>query len=277
MGRNESGKTKALTLPLLNLLSCALFRYFAAYLFDSTIGYPRPPNLWRSRGVSLAHNCKFSVTRSFFGREKNPLKTRDGDRRSVFRFGCGRLNILWNDLLLHLQPLQSTSAAPPGLPSSLIIAGMSEIHFAINCPHVAEVYESRSYRGRSGGGEDSRKKSRGVTKWRRKIKMRADTADSRKHSQTEVFFFLTPSKNTYGVTLIPLLSSKQHCNQGSYNLTYIIMVLSARLWWNRTTTHTLDNQLICVYGGEKVHRNRQKVSVGTETSSFQPTLFPDIL
>lgn len=59
--------------------------------------------------------------------------------------------------------------------------------------------------------------------------MRADTADSRKHSQTEVFFFLTPSKNTYGVTLIPLLSSKQHCNQGSYNLTYIIMVLSARL------------------------------------------------
>lgn len=72
-------------------------------------------------------------------------------------------------------------------------------------------------------------KSRGVTEWKRKIKMRADTADSRKHFQTEVFFF-TPSKNTYGVTLIPLLSSKQHCNQGSYNLTYIIMVLSAWLW-----------------------------------------------
>lgn len=41
----------------------------------------------------------------------------------------------------------------PGLLSSLIIVGMSEIHFAINCPHVAEVYESCFYRGRNSGGE----------------------------------------------------------------------------------------------------------------------------
>lgn len=50
----------------------------------------------------------------------------------------------------------------PGLPSSLIIVGMSEIHFAISCPHVAEVYKSCFYRGRNSGGRGRKRMSRGV-------------------------------------------------------------------------------------------------------------------
>lgn len=63
----------------------------------------------------------------------------------------------------------------PSLPLSLIIAGMSKISFAINCPHVAEVYKSCLYKGRNSGGRGRGRASCGVTEWRRKIKTRANS------------------------------------------------------------------------------------------------------
>lgn len=58
--------------------------------------------------------------------------------------------------------------------------------------------------------------------------MKEENKNEGKHSRLQKAFSnrgFTPSKNTYGVTLIPLFSSKQHCNQDVCNLINYIITL----------------------------------------------------
>lgn len=96
---------------------------------------------------NLTYNCKFTVIRSFVGVVKCRIET-----GAAFGQDLGGL-IHFEMIYRSIFNCCSRHQRRPSLLSTLIIVGMSEIHFAINCPHVVEVYKSCFHRGRNSGGE----------------------------------------------------------------------------------------------------------------------------
>lgn len=116
----------------------------------------QPANLAQSGGGNLTYDCKYAVIRSSVELEKEKeiyiyIKYRLPQHFASDMGGLMHFEMIYRSIFICCS--HNISGGPPVSHRLSSLLGMSEIHFAISCPHVAKVCESGFYGdGRGGGG-----------------------------------------------------------------------------------------------------------------------------